>query len=87
MDLADLTLDELFARSSRAYEALVVEQAQTGDEAVGEALLLLEACSRRVSAECLFSVNEELEEVSTGSLKFLFLEYYTGKVHGQFVKL
>jgi len=85
--MEDMTLSELYNRGNRLYERLVVEQSLTGDDAVGEAVTALETCIRRVRVEGLFSANEELDDYSSGSLRFLLLEYFLGKVHAQFVQL
>jgi hypothetical protein len=87
-DLEDLpSLGALYERAHELYDAIVVRQARSGDEVVVEALSLLEACKRRVSDEALFSVNEELDEIATGCIKYLFLDYYLAKVHSQYIRL
>jgi len=80
-------LGVLYERAHGLYDAIVVRQARSGDEVVVEALSMLEACKKRVSEEALFSINEELDEIATGCIKYLFLDYFLAKVHGQYIRL
>lgn len=81
------SLEELYALSLQKYENIVIHQSQVGDSAVMDAIHVIESCRKRVTGESLFSKNEELEEYSTNSIKFLFLDYFLGKVHSQYLKL
>jgi hypothetical protein len=44
-----------------------------------ELIRKIEDSVRAVASEALFSNNEELDDISTETLKYLFLDYYYGK--------
>jgi hypothetical protein len=57
------------------------------DENVNNIILELETLQRIIESEGLFSKNEELEDFSTSSIKYLSIKYYLGKVNTQMSNL
>jgi len=54
---------------------------QITEEAYAEYISRMEILLAKVNNAGLFSKNEEFEDISTGSLKYLYLNYYLGKIY------
>lgn len=57
------------------------------DRILDSALAVLAATQRKVYSEGMISKNEELDDINTGVLRFLFLPYMAAKVHAQYRNL
>lgn len=77
---AGLTLEDVFQSILTQYKSIVDEN-DCGEEKINEFLRLIEQCQKMVDQVSLFSRNEEIEEYSSSSIKFLFLEYFAAKVN------
>ncbi len=78
------TLDELYNELSKRVLKIFDEGAsECTDDFIIETIGLIASCSDMVRKEALFSTNEGLEDIATGYLKYLYLEYFLGKMHLQ----
>jgi len=80
--LEDLPLPELFGEVQRIYNR-VASDALSGkdqDNAVQRGLVLIPKVAQLVRSSGVFSPNEEVEDVNTGDLRYLFVDYFRGKL-------
>ena len=57
------------------------------DAIITDLIERLQKCQRIIESEASFSKNEEFDDISTGSIKYLAINYYIGKLHGQVMNL
>lgn len=72
----DLPLPRLFAICREAYQHMEQVPAQQQSDAYQKALGNLRTCQRMVDSLGLFSANEEQDELSTSSMKYLLVPFY-----------
>ncbi|KAJ1416541.1 TAP42-like protein [Ochromonadaceae sp. CCMP2298] len=73
---------ELFRQVSKKMRPVLGgEPTIATEEYLYETINLIEACKRQVEAEFLLSKNESVEDISTSTLQFLFLDLYIGKCY------
>lgn len=78
------TLDELYNElSTRVLRIFEEGASECTDDFIIEIIGLISSCSDMVRREALFSTNEGLEDIATGYLKYLYLDYFLGKMHLQ----
>lgn len=75
-----LSVSELFNGAELSYFNLQEKGASSQDE-INSCIEKVQAAILAVERESCFSKNEELDDYSTFSLKYLFLDYYLGKIY------
>ena len=75
-----LSLPELFAIAHRQFTDIMDRGTL---EAESTALTDIENALNAVQRENIFSKNEELEDIPTSSIKYLFLRHFLGMVHSK----
>lgn len=70
-----MSLETEYNRSSKLFEDVVEGE---GAEPLETSLEVLRGCIAAVQRASLYSENEELEDVQTGVLKYLYLDYFMG---------
>ena len=80
-------IEEYFSRSEKYFNQLFeseefshVDQHNI-NEKLDDAIKITETAISIVKSEALISKNEEIDDISTINLKYLFLEYYLAKFH------
>ena len=71
-----MSLESEFEKSLKVFENVV--EGEGADLSLGESLEVLRACIATVQRASLYSENEHLEDVQTGVLKYLYLDYFLG---------
>lgn len=80
------SLAECFASVSRRFQGLE-SGALRNDSDIIELIRDLDTCKTMIARADLFSKNEELDEYSTGVLKYLFVDYFLGKAYSNITDL
>jgi hypothetical protein len=90
--LFDLSLIELWNRSYKFFSDVIIdnfekmEYINSPDEVdsyINDSIVVISCCADRVKTESLYSKNEDIDEFSTSTLKFLFLDYFKAKLNAQ----
>eukprot|EP00596_Hydrurales_sp_CCMP1899_P008865 CAMPEP_0119036962 /NCGR_PEP_ID=MMETSP1177-20130426/5011_1 /TAXON_ID=2985 /ORGANISM="Ochromonas sp, Strain CCMP1899" /LENGTH=356 /DNA_ID=CAMNT_0006997549 /DNA_START=148 /DNA_END=1215 /DNA_ORIENTATION=- len=79
------TLHDSFNKCNQLF--LNAEGNSEDDSCIMQTVIDIESLIQRVLKADLFSKGEDLEEYTTNSLKFLYLQYFLGKVHTHFNNL
>ena len=74
------TLDELYMQIEKRVGLVLRDSSEATEDLVQATIRLIVSCKDMVRREALFSVNEELDDITTSSLKYLFLDYFLGKI-------
>jgi chorismate mutase len=77
------SLPELFTKAQQLFTRVVEQSECVSEGVVEEAISAVDSALTAVSREAVFSVNEELEEIPTSSVRFLYLRYYLGVLHAR----
>jgi hypothetical protein len=88
VDDDDLPLPSLYFEMKVLYETLTnEEEAPNGNsndiaktKAFERAFTLLEKIALRLRSSFIFSPNEELDDINTSNIKYLFIDYFRGKL-------
>lgn len=75
-----LSLAELFAVAHRQFTDIMEKGTMEADST---ALVDIENALNAVQREGIFSKNEELDDIPTSSIKYLFLRHFLGMVHSK----
>lgn len=81
-----LSLKELFDGATFSYFTLQEKGASSQDD-LDSCIAKIATAISAVERESYFSDNEELDDYPTSSLKYLYLEYYLGKVYGMSMEI
>ena len=73
-----VSIDQLFLEISNSVIRLTAGD-HPEDAVLDEQVNKIQQCKTFVTTSDLFSTNEELDEYSTSSMKYLFLDYYLAK--------
>jgi immunoglobulin-binding protein 1 len=79
------TLEGLFEKIKKNIDILSNEESSNiEDSFILDTNKMIENCALVIDKEGIFSPNEEVDDISTSSLKYLLLDFYMGKSHLQF---
>lgn len=83
----DEPLESLFIKCEFNLNRILNADQRSDDEIILEIIRKFELCQKKIQIESLFSKNEEIDDVSTSSIKYLSLPIYLAKLHGQVTNL
>jgi hypothetical protein len=77
-----LDLSELFSRTQASFWALQQDERSTSEESfqhdVTVAVKSLLECRRKIKSQCIFSSNEQVDDINTEDLNYILTEYFLG---------
>lgn len=76
----EIPLDLQFNAISNSFTKIVVDGNLDDDSEIFSACHAIGICKRALSSKGLYSKNDELEDVSTSTLKYFFLDYFEAKL-------
>jgi hypothetical protein len=87
MNASTNNIEEYFSRSEKYFNQLFESEEFSNidqhniNEKLDDAIKITETAISIFKSEALISKNEEIDDISTINLKYLFLEYYLAKFH------
>lgn len=85
MEIEQAALSDSFNKAQKLYENFEAGD-NCDEEHYSQAITLLDAITKAVNAQSLFSPNEDLAEIKTENLKYLLIPFYLGNIHGRSMK-
>mmetsp|Transcript_15013 Transcript_15013/g.25046 ORF Transcript_15013/g.25046 Transcript_15013/m.25046 type:complete len:386 (+) Transcript_15013:2596-3753(+) len=74
------TAEDVYKEVSSQMKS-VLHGGENTNNSIAATINVIELCRHKLEQEALISKNESIEDIATGSLKFLFLEFYKGKCY------
>lgn len=75
-----LSLKSLYESVMRLYQEIQSVNLEGKDALISKALSSADEVTRIIGSEGMFSKNEEIDDISTYSLKYLLITYYRGRI-------